>query len=310
MIRDIFQDLADEMRRVAIVELLPRHGKLRADQVHQHSDGSLFTEADLAAERALTAAARALFPDALVTGEEEISEDPTAFLQQARTRDVIIFDPIDGTGAFKRGEETYGVMAALIRNGRTEAGIIYTPGHAVVQADGTTTPGKDIMIVARRGGGSTVNGDPVRLDGRPCRLSDHARVAFACRNQDKTFEKVLAANVPGYAPRNNSSYDYTRILTDEMDATFYSEGFMPETGLGKCPPWDHAAGVLAVREAGGHAALPYHRPDRKWSGVPYSPLVCHDRLLVAANRTLFEDILRHIRSQTPALATPRSHNMP
>ncbi len=303
MIADIFQGLAKAIRQVAIDKLLPVHGKLRADQVHHHSDGSLFTEADLAAERALTAAARVLFPQALVTGEEEISEDPMGFFKEAQKHDIIIFDPIDGTGAFKRGESTYGVMAAFIRNGQTEAGVIYTPGHALEQPGGTLAPEKNIMIVTQRGQGCTVNGKAVHLAGRPVRLSDHARVAFACRNQDKDFEKVLAKGVPGYHPRNNSSYDYTRILTGEMDSTFYSEGFMPETGLGKCPPWDHAAGVLAIREAGGYAATPYGRPGR--GGEDYAPLICHDRLLVASNRALFDDMHHHIARLTPHLAAPR-----
>ncbi len=299
--------LAEQFRVIAAEELLPRHGKLRDDQVKAHSDGSLYTEADLAAERRLTESARAIYPDAIPTGEEEISEDPAEFFSMARGLTVVIFDPIDGTGAFKRGEDTYGMMGALIRNGETEGGIIYTPGHAVRDNNGILYPEQDITIIAEKNKGCWIyqgnnidRAQRIDLSGRALKLKDHARIAFACRNQDKPFEAVLAEGVPGYVTRNNSSHDYTRLLTGKTDATFYSEGFMPD-GSGKCPPWDHAAGVLAVQEAGGYAALPYAGSG----GEPYTPLHCHDRLLVAASRDLFDDVMLHVSSRTPHFIKPR-----
>lgn len=293
--------LARLMRRAALEELLPRHGRLRANEIHSHSDGSLFTAADIANEKRLVEGTKIIYPHARAAGEEEISEDPHAFLKDALHQDVIIIDPIDGTGAFKRGEDTYGVMAACISQGVTIAGAIYTPGHAVRNQDGTFSPGKDLMILAEKGKGCFVNGVKATLTGRPSSLTEKARIAFACRNQDKEAEDILAAGVPGYMTRHNSSHDYTRILIGESDATFYSEGFMPLTGQGKCPPWDHAAGVLAIQEAGGYAALPYGRDE----GQAYNPLLCHDRLLVCANERLFRDVMQHIRARAPHLTAPR-----
>lgn len=295
-------ELAALFRVVARDELLPRHGRLRGDQMHLHSDGSPFTEADLAAEARLIDGARLIYPCAILSGEELISENPGDFLRTARRSTALIFDPIDGTGAFQRGEDTYGMMAAIVHHGVTKGAVIYTPGHAVTDQNGAWCPERDIMILAEKGEGCYVNGRRVMtLGGRAQSLRDGARIAFACRNQDKAFEAVLSEGVPGYQPRNNASHDYTRILTGDMDATFYSEGFIPRTNLGKCPPWDHAAGVLAVSEAGGHAALPYG-PD----GQAYDPLVCHDRLLVCANAALFQDALRHVRDRTPHLTAPRA----
>lgn len=292
------QALADLVRLVACEELLPRHGRLLANQINQHADGSLFTEADLRSEARLTAGARIIWPGVLTTGEEEISQDPSWLSKMAQHRDIIIFDPIDGTGAFKRGEDTYGIMAAVIKNGVTQAGIIYTPGHAILQNDGSLKPERDLMIIAERGNGCYINGSRTTMGSRATTM-DHARIAFACRNQDKAFESVLADGVAGYMPRNNASHDYTRILTGTSDVTFYSEGFTP-AGLGRCPPWDHAAGVLAIEEAGGVAALPYGGQGR-----PYAPLYCHDRLLVSANRDLFDAVLNHVRTRAPGLCAPR-----
>ncbi len=293
--------LAQLIRQAALEELLPRHGQLRAEEVHLHSDGTLFTAADIANEKRLVEGAKIICPHARATGEEEISEDPHEFLREALQQDVIIFDAIDGTGAFKRGEDTYGVMAAYISKGVTLAAAIYTPGHAIKNQDGTFRPEKDLMILAEKGKGCFVNGVKTTLANRPTSLTEKARIAFACRNQDKEAESILAIGVPGYMERNNSSHDYTRILLGESDATFYSEGFMPLTGQGKCPPWDHAAGVLAIREAGGYAALPYAQDH----GVAYNPLICHDRLLVCANKDLFRDVMQHVRTRTPHLTAPR-----
>lgn len=302
-------ELAKIFRIVAAEELLPRHGKLQQSEIHHHSDGSLFTEADLMTERRLVDAAQSLFPNSLVTGEEEISENPESFLASGKKRDVLVFDPIDGTGAFKRGENTYGVMGALIHNGVTEAGLIYTPGHAVQTESGWVAK-DDLMLIAERGKGCwlVTKGDfagaeKITFAGRPLSITEKARVAFACRNQDAHFEEVLAAGVEGYLPRNNSSYDYTKLLLGKIDANYYSEGYMPQSGLGKCPPWDHAAGVLCVVEAGGYAALPYGKADG--GGEVYNPLYCHDRLLVAANRSLFDSVMSHVESRVPPFMAPR-----
>lgn len=285
--------MVGEFRRIATEELKPRFGKLQSAEIHQHSDGSLYTEADLQTERRLIAAASKIYPNAISTGEEQISEDPQGFLNFAHKQTVWIFDPIDGTGAFKNGDPRYGMMGALVDHGQTIAGIIYTPEQ-------------DLIIVSEKDKGCWVmqngdfmNAEQISLKFRPTSLTDKARIAFACRNQDRHYEESLAVDVDGYKPRNNSSYDYTCLLGGKIDANFYSEGFTNQ-GLGKCPPWDHAAGVLCVTEAGGFAALPYAA-----EGVTYNPLICHDRLLIAANQELFRDVHRHINARSPELLSPR-----
>jgi len=293
------------VRDVSLALAVPFAGKVSKAQTHTHSDGSSFTERDLEMERALKAEGIKFFPKALVTGEEEISEDPEGFLKEARKHLVMILDPIDGTGAYIRGDDNYAHMAALIHHGETEAGVIYTPGHGIVDAKGKIFPQKDIMVIAERGQGCYVSSNPVYFNGISPSLKDHARVAFACHNQDADQEEILGHGLSGHMKRKNAGGDYTNLLQDAIDAVFYSEGFMPETNLGKCPPWDHAAGILAVREAGGYAALPYGAVGA--GGVRYNPLECHDRILVAASRALFDEMHAHIAARNPLLTAPRIH---
>lgn len=290
--------LAHELRRVAIEIVMPHAGKVREDQDHRHSDGSSFTDIDLAAEDALKKAAQRIYPEALITGEEAISENPDGFLREARNHTVIIFDPIDGTGAFKRGEDTYCVMAAVVNRGVTEAGIIYTPGHSVADANGILMPQKDILVITERGQGTYLSGQRIQLNKGSISLREHARIAFALFRENAQFIPTLSEGVPSIVSRKNSGSDYTWMLQGEIDATFYSEG------AGKSPPWDHAAGVLAIQEAGGYAALPY---GDKEGGEPYDPLCCYDRLLVARSRSLFENIHGHVRARAPALTAPQQH---
>lgn len=298
--------LAAHFRTIALAELMPRHFYRQAGQVTQHSDGSFVTEADLAVEARLVAAAKITHPHAVATGEEEIAEDPRAFLEAAQHQDVWIFDPLDGTGAFIDGLDMYATVGAYIRNGVTEAGIIYVPGQATKTPQGILIPQKDMTIVAERGQGCWMyhgediqNAVSLKIQNRATSLTDATRVAFACRNQDKKYEAVLSAGLSNVIERRHANHDYIRVLTGETDATFYAEGFMPN-GVGKCPPWDHAAGVLMVTEAGGNAGLPYGD-----NGEPYNPLQCHSSLLVAANRNLFDDVMRHIKHRAPELCQPR-----
>lgn len=301
--------LAWRVRQAALEELLPRHFNRQAGNISCHSDGSFVTEADLAMERRLIDAAKITHPHALATGEETIAEDPRAFLENAKDKEVIINDPLDGTGAFLEGLDIYAAVSAVIQNGVTKAGIIYSPGLAIQQADGRLVPQKDMTFIVESGQGcwmyrgtDTDNAVQLKIGKRATSLSHEARVAFACRNQDKKFEAILADGVDGYMERRHANHDYIRLLTGEADATFYAEGFMPN-GVGKCPPWDHAAGILMLEEAGGYVALPYGEVSK--GGQKYDPLICHSSLLVAANRQLFDDMMKHVAERAPELCQPR-----
>jgi fructose-1,6-bisphosphatase/inositol monophosphatase family enzyme len=306
--------LAQYFRQIAIEELMPRHLNPNEGKVSRHSDGSFVTEADLASEARLIEAAQITHPHALATGEEEIAEDPNAFLEMAKDKDVWIFDPLDGTAAFREGRDVYGIVGAYIQSGQTTAGIIYVPGFANKNADGSLTPQKDITIMAERGQGCWMytgtepdEAKQIHIGNRAHflrgkTLTSSARVAFACRNQDEKYQELLVAGVAAVLPRWHAHHDYLCVLMGDLDAVFYAEGFMPN-GVGKCPPWDHAAGVLAVQEAGGYAALPYGEVGK--GGQAYGPLKCDSSLLVAANRKLFDDMMKHVATNAHELLMPR-----
>ena len=288
--------VVDLLKTIDATLLAPHHGRVNAADLAHKADLSSLTVHDLASERALIAGLKSITPGAEVIGEESIDADPMLFANIAQSQDIWIVDPIDGTGAFTRGDPTYGIVAAFVQGGRTVQGYLYVPG---VTRRGGKQVGvrQELMVVAREHEGCFLNGQRVSLANRALSI-DLARVSFACRNQDKAFEAVLAEGLPGYLKRNNSAYDYASLLRGDRDAVFYSEG-QNSAGAGNCPPWDHAAGVLAVTEAGGYAALPY-----SWYGRPYSPLQRYDRLLVAASPLLWSGVYEHVLARAPSLCAP------
>ncbi len=196
------------------------------------------------------------------------------------------------------------MMAAVIVDGETLASCIYSPGRTLPDGMGHLKGEKDFTFIAEKGVGCFMNGERIRLYEETITHMPDARISFACRNQDRAYEAILAEGVSGYQPRNNASHDYEKLLFGGTHGVFFSEGFT-STLKGKCPPWDHAAGIFMVQEAGGYAALPYEK-----GGVPYDPLVCHDRVMACCNKELFEDMYRHIAERAPELLQPRQHRRP
>ena len=129
-------------RRVAAAEILPRFRALDAEEHRAKTRADdLVTEADTAAERAFAAGVAGILPDAVVIGEEAVSEDPRRLDALSGADLALILDPIDGTWNFAAGIAAFGMLVALIHRGETVWGLLYDPVL-------------DDWIVARRGGGA------------------------------------------------------------------------------------------------------------------------------------------------------------
>jgi fructose-1,6-bisphosphatase/inositol monophosphatase family enzyme len=296
MISPICEQAAALLIEIDRTILAPNHGCVAAGARRTKADASLVTHFDQLSESALQALSD-ITPGALVVGEEAIDTDPGAFERLAHSEKVWVVDPIDGTGAFARGEPLYAIVAVLIEAGRSTHAVIFNPGISRVPGQESRPP-RPFLVQATLGAGCYLNGKRVSLTRRPASMRD-ARVSFACRNQHQRFEPVLAERVMNYLPRGTAAHDYATLLAGDRDAVFYSEGYSPE-GYGKCPPWDHAAGVLCIQEAGGVAGVPHAAEP-----VPYDPRQRYDQVLIAANPPLWREIYQHVKSRVPELVTPR-----
>lgn len=246
------------VQEVAAEAVTPRFRSLDTEEVWEKGPGDLVTEADHEAERLLTDALAAAYPDALILGEEAFASDPGLAEAYARADHAFTVDPVDGTKNFVHGSPDHAVMVGERRGGVVTRGWIWHPQH-------------QRMFVAERGAGAFADG--VRLTTRPPDGDPATWHGRAARRQ------WVGHSPDGLAPVALSwvscGVDYPRLVEGEADYLLYR----------RTKPWDHVPGSLLVTEAGGVVG---------WAdGTPYDGDPS-DRagLVVAPDRATFEVVGR------------------
>ncbi|MBI2720106.1 MAG: inositol monophosphatase [Rhizobiales bacterium] len=239
-------------------EIMPRFRGLAAGDIRQKSSSlDLVTDADEQAEWLIRDAAALAFPGALFVGEESVARDP-ALLDRISGADLsIVVDPVDGTGNFAWGLPLFGVMASVVTNGETVAGLIYDP------------VGRDWHKALRGEGAWAEDSAGVTRDltvAQPAALSEMTGTSSWYLMPEPMRSRVAAnlARVRATFNYRCSAYEYRLVA-----------GGLVHFGLHyKMMPWDHAAGVLIHAEAGGYSAFldgsPY-RPTRHEGGMISAP---------------------------------------
>mgnify|MGYP003679916527 CR=1 FL=1 len=119
--------VADLMREVAAQEILPRFRALSEGDIEEKSKGDFVTIADRDAELWLTPRLEALVPGSRVLGEEATAKTPDLLSIVESAEAYWTVDPVDGTGNFVAGRETFGVMIAFVEGGDVRQAWIYLP---------------------------------------------------------------------------------------------------------------------------------------------------------------------------------------
>jgi myo-inositol-1(or 4)-monophosphatase len=212
----------------------------RALQVSHKGDIDLVTEADLASERLIIERIRSYHPrHAILT--EESGDVAEAGGSDAEYKWVI--DPLDGTTNYAHGYPVFCVSIALEHEGRVVVGVVYDPL-------------RNELFAAERGEGATLNGRRIRVSdtvelnrallctGFPYDVRERGDFARHFRNfimQAQSLRRDGAA-----------ALDLAYVASGRFEG-FYEEGLRP---------WDVAAGVLLVEEAGGRVTRydgsPFH----------------------------------------------------
>lgn len=260
--------IIEVVRSVAKQEILPRFRTLSEDAIETKSGfDDLVTEADLAAEKAMTEQFQKLIPHALVVGEEAVAEDEAVLNKLDTDALVIIIDPIDGTWNYANGIAAFGVLIAVSFKGETLFGLLYD----VVNDD---------WIEASKGEGAwyvkpnesrrrlLLSASPAdeKLVGiySPFLFKDLEQRKQAAMAQTR-YARIMALRC--------SCHEYRTFLGNNIDF-FISP---------KPNSWDHAAGILAIQESGGAVAM--------HDGSKYSPSIRKGMIVVARN----ERILRQVQ---------------
>lgn len=213
--------------RKAARGLLRDFGEAEVLQVSKKGPADFVSAADLRAEEVLRRELGRARPDFAMLMEE----GGAAAGADARRRWIV--DPLDGTSNFLHGVPHFAISIALEEDEEIIAGVVYEPT-------------RDELFWAERGRGAWLNDRRLRVSGRT-RLAEAliaTGIPFKGLPQHERFLRTLAAvmvEVAGIRRFGSAALDLAYVAAGRYD------GFW-EFGLN---PWDVAAGMLLVREAGG-----------------------------------------------------------
>lgn len=244
--------------------LIRDFGEVEQLQVSRKGPADFVTTADRKAERIVRQELERARPDFGLLMEEsgEIKSN------DAGNRWIV--DPLDGTTNFLHGLPHFAVSIALERGGEIVAGVIYDPV-------------KDEVFWAEKGQGAYVGNRRMRVSGRG-RLADAllaTGIPFMGRQEGAGHREFLAqleafmTCTSGVRRWGAAALDLAYVAAGRYD------GFW-ERGLS---PWDVAAGVVMVREAGGYVSEISGREHRLDS-----------QTILATNDRLYTEIVKVLKS--------------
>ena len=188
------------------------------------SPTDVVTAADQAVEQLLVTAIRAARPDDGLLGEEGADDPGTSGLRW-------VVDPIDGTVNYLYGIPQWAVSIGIEDVDGAIVGVVFDPA-------------KDELWQAVRGGGSTLNGKPLRCSSVPTLGQALVATGFGYDERRRAAQAVALQDVlpivRDIRRAGAGSLDLCSVAAGRVDA-YYEQGLSP---------WDLSAGALIAREAG------------------------------------------------------------
>ncbi len=216
----------------------------------------LVSDADVEAEQGIANYLRTEHPDHEILGEEGEAGSVDA-------EHLWIIDPLDGTNNFAHRVPHFAVSVAYYHRGEAVVGVVLNP----VRGE---------LYTAIRGGGAFLDGQPISVDS-----ADHlSKSLIGCgfyydrdemmRSTLRAIEDFFGQQIHGIRRFGTASLDLCQVACGQFGGFFEY----------KLSPWDFAAGVLVVREAGG-----------KVTDAKGSELTLATTSLVASNTKLHEAMI-------------------
>jgi len=236
-------------------------------RVENKSAIDLVTEADHAAEQCVIDVILASYPDHAFLAEER------GRIGQSQSPYVWIIDPLDGTTNFAHGFPTYCVSIGLEYKEQCVLGVVYDPT-------------RDELFSATRGGGARINDQPIKVS-QTAQLDQALLVTGFAYNIRETPNNNLdhfarfALRVQGLRRTGSAALDLCYVAAGRFD------GFWEV----KLNPWDMAAGLVILCEAGGRVT--------DFCGQSHS---LYGQELVASNGHLHDSMISVIRKSLDSRA--------
>lgn len=236
-------------------------GEVENLQVSRKGPGDFVSTADRKAEKTLREALEKARPNYGFKLEE------SGVIEGSDKSHVWHVDPLDGTTNFLHGIPHFAISVGLEREGQIVAGVIYDPI-------------KDEIFAAEKGQGAFMNNRRLRVAARQEMIEAviACGIPFIGRGNHPQFLSELGAVMAatsGVRRMGSAALDLAYVAAGRYD------GFW-ERGLN---PWDTAAGLLLVREAGGLVEALEPGGDVLEGGT-----------IIAANGEVFDDFAKLLRA--------------
>ncbi len=206
-----------------------RKGFLETKQITYKGAVDLLTEYDVAIEKELTAKLKDLFPDFTIVGEEswEGGEIP---------KNAVIIDPIDGTTNFVHHIPFCAISVGVWEDGEPKYGVVYNPVL-------------DELFTAKKGGGAYLNGEKIHVSNTNELQKSLIATGFPYTKSEGGDDFLWAVQkIKAVLPHTR---DVRRLGAASVDLCYTAKGVFDGYYEINLKPWDTAAGVLVVQEAGG-----------------------------------------------------------
>lgn len=215
-----------EVVKTAAAYVREQHENRKGLTIEVKGRQNFVTQVDKEAEKILVAGLSEVLPEAGF-----IAEEGTSNTRGDQYNWVI--DPVDGTTNFIHGVFPFAISVGLTAHHEVVAGIVYEFGL-------------DEFFYAWKGGGAWLNGSPIRVSEVP--RVDQALIAtgfpytnFKYLEQFMRSMDYFMKNSHGLRRLGSAATDIAYVACGRYDG-FYEYGLHP---------WDVAAGILLVQEAGG-----------------------------------------------------------
>lgn len=248
-----YLDAAVEAARIA--GTYQRYRFASSLDVELKGDKDLVTEVDKESERLIVGHLRSLFPDHNVVAEEgDYPRNSSAFRW--------IIDPVDGTTNYAHGFPWFCSSIGLQHDGELVVAVIYNPIH-------------DELFTANKGGGAFLN-------GRRLSVSKSAPLKSTLLGTGFPYDCASdpANNFDSFIAFQKAARGIRRAGAAALDLAYVAAGRLDGFWELKLKPWDVAAGVLLVLEAGGTVTT--------FDGSAYD--VFNDRI-VASNGLIHDEMI-------------------
>ncbi|OVE78601.1 hypothetical protein BVY01_05070 [bacterium I07] len=201
--------------------------QLKDSQIDLKGMGDYVTELDRRSENEIIRTIEKSFPDHNIIAEESGNNE-------LKSEYSWIIDPLDGTANYVQGIAMFAVSVAVQYKDVLKAGVVYDPVademFSAAENTGAFLNNKSIVVSEKRD-----ISDAMLASGFPWRSREHMDAYLA------SFKALLTA-----------SAGVRRMGAAALDLAYTACGRFDGFWEMKLKPWDIAAGVLLVREAGGH----------------------------------------------------------